>query len=494
MIQKGMVTQEEAQKVRAEADALRTNELATAMPPISKWKISDAIKNIELFGDARLRYEHRQANVPDGRIELDRGRYALRLGLRGDAFDDFYYGLRLETAANPRSPWVTFGTSSGGIPYYGPYGKSTATIYLGQIYLGWHPANWIDLTVGKMANPFYTTPMVWDSDINPEGAVERFKYKVGGGEFFATFGQFVYADVNPSYASGGLGFNGLLGQENDTPFQLAWQGGINYEFTTNVSARIAATLYQYIGLQTNVSPFFGDPFVGEGEFTGPGTTFPFNGASGYGTSSTLLGNGSLGFPNNQVGLNHLLVLEIPAEVKFRIGRLTTRIFGDFAYNLEGAQRAEEAAAGYANYLSLQNSVSPVTVKPFAPQRNDVKAYQAGIGIGSGGLNYGPMQGLVYGTGSRKHAWEFRAYWQHIEQYALDPNLLDSDFFEGRANLEGIYAALAYGFTDNIIGTFRYGYARRINDQLGTGGSNLDIPQVNPIDHYSILQLDLTLRF
>ncbi len=133
MIQKGMVTQEEAQKVRAEADALRTNELATAMPPIPKWKISDAIKNIELFGDARLRYEHRQANVPDGRIELDRGRYALRLGLRGDAFDDFYYGLRLETAANPRSPWVTFGTSSSGVPYYGPYGKSTATIYVGQI-------------------------------------------------------------------------------------------------------------------------------------------------------------------------------------------------------------------------------------------------------------------------------------------------------------------------------------------------------------------------
>src|SRR5215831_24354 len=78
MIQKGMVTQEEADKVRAEADALRTNALATAMPPAqSKWKISNAIKNIELFGDLRLRYEHRQASTPnDDRIELDRGRMA----------------------------------------------------------------------------------------------------------------------------------------------------------------------------------------------------------------------------------------------------------------------------------------------------------------------------------------------------------------------------------------------------------------------------------
>ena len=67
-------------------------------------------------------------------------------------------------------------------------------------------------------------------------------------------------------------------------------------------------------------------------------------------------------------------------------------------------------------------------------------------------------------------------------------------FEGRANLEGIYFALAYGFTDNVIGTFRYGYAQRINNKLGTGGSNLDIPQINPIQRYNLLQLDLTLRF
>jgi hypothetical protein len=119
----------------------------------------------------------------------------------------------------------------------------------------------------------------------------------------------------------------------------------------------------------------------------------------------------------------------------------------------------------------------------------VKAYQIGFGIGSE-----DSLGLVYGSVSKKHAWEFRTYWQHVEQYALDPNLLDSDFFEGRGNMEGFYAALAYGFTDNVIATFRYGYASRINSKLGTGGSNLDIPQINPIEHYHLLQLDMTVRF
>jgi hypothetical protein len=119
LLQKGIVTEAEVQKARADAERIRTNEFANLMPPLeSKWKISNALKNIELFGDARLRFEHRQTTTGENeRLELDRGRYALRLGLRGEAFDDFYYGLRLDTAANPRSPWVTFGTSSSGVPY-----------------------------------------------------------------------------------------------------------------------------------------------------------------------------------------------------------------------------------------------------------------------------------------------------------------------------------------------------------------------------------------
>ena len=33
-------------------------------------------------------------------------------------------------------------------------------------------------------------------------------------------------------------------------------------------------------------------------------------------------------------------------------------------------------------------------------------------------------------------WEIRAWWQHAEQYALDPNLVDSDIFDSRVNDEG----------------------------------------------------------
>lgn len=491
LLEKGVITEQEMQNARAEAEAIRTNNVAEMPQLQSKWKISKAIDSVELFGDLRVRYEQREAKSPAGAsIQLDRGRYAVRLGLRGKALENFYYGLRLDTSSNPRSPWNTFGTSSSGVPYQGPDGKSTSGINVGQIYIGWRPEDWVDITVGRMSNPLYTTPMVWDTDLTPEGAAEHFSYRVRDAEFFATFGQFLYQDTNPNQASGGLGFNGLLGQKTDNIFQLAWQGGAKYQFTTNISAKAAATLYDYIGLKPFVSPYFGDVYVGEGAYLGNGIGGFVNGSSGYGTSynnPSGLPN-SLGFPNNQVGLDHLLVLEIPFEVNFKFDKFDARIFGDFGYNLDGQARAQAAASAYDYYLA-NYSTTPATITGFKAQTSDVKAYQIGVSLASkDGI------GLVYGTTCHKHAWEARTYWQHVEQYALDPNLLDSDFFEGRANLEGIYAAVAYGFSDNVIGTVRYGYAQRINDKLGTGGSNLDIPQVNPVNSYDIFQMDLTFRF
>jgi hypothetical protein len=489
LIKKGILSQEEAQSIKAEAEAEQSNNVPAMALDWNKWKINSAIKSVELFGDIRVRYEYRMAAGPDStRIELDRARYAVRLGLRGDAFDDVYYGLRLSMASNPRSPWVTFGTSTSGTPYQGPFGKSTAGVDIDQLYLGWRPEKWVDVTIGKMSNPLYTTSMVWDPDLNPEGAAERFKYSLGKADFFTTFGQFLYADENPTYGSTGLGFNTGLSQRTTPIFELAWQAGLNYQITTNMSAKIGATVYQYVGTTPSISPFFGDPFVGEGQYTGPASGI-VDGSSGYGTSGPIIGNGSVGFPNNQVGLDHLLVVEVPFEFNFKISQLNARVFGDGAYNLDGSQRAEAAATGYANYLAYESGLGAVSVTPFPPQRNDVKAYQVGFA-----LSNTKDIGLINGSVLRKNGWEVRTFWQHIEQYALDVNQIDSDFFEGRGNLQGIFAAAAYSFTDNMMVTLRYGHATRINKLLGTGGSNQDIPQVNPILDYDIFQADLTFKF
>jgi hypothetical protein len=495
-IKKGFVTQQEAEQVEAEAQALRTNGTQMPQSPPSKWNISSGLKNVGLFGDVRLRYEDRSAADPAGnKIDLQRFRYAVRVGLQGDLYDQFYYGVRLDTGANPRSSYVTLGTSaSGSSVYQGPFGKSNGGVNIGEAYLGWRPWDWLDLTAGKMPNPLFTTSMVWDGDFNPEGLAERFNYPVGPALFFANFGQFLYADLNPNSASGGLGINGLVGQNTGNIFMFAWQGGVDYHITTNISAKAAATLYTYAGLRqssinsfSSLSPYFGDPYIGEGAYylEGVGNA---PGYGGYGLSSALPGYGSVNFPLNQVGLDHLTVVEVPFELNFKVSRLDARVFGDFAYNLDGSQRAKDAAAAYQAVQTAQ--INPVPQPhTITPQTGDVKAYQIGLDFGSRN-----SLGLVNGSTSRRHGWEVKTYWQHVEQYALDPNLLDSDFFEGRANLEGVYVAAAYGLTGNLTAVFRYGHASRINDLLGTGGSNQDIPWINPINSFDIFQFDLNFKF
>lgn len=481
LLQKGIISQQELDKARTEAEAIRTNNAIMA-PMESKWKIGNAFKNVELYGDLRLRYENRQVHDPgDGRIELNRERMAMRLGLRGEVLDDFYYGIRLDTANNPRSPWVTLGTSSSGAPYNGPFGKSTFAINVGQLYLGWKPAPWFDISAGKIPNPFYFTPMTWDTDLNPEGLAERFKYSIGQADLFANFGQFIYQDTNPTHASHGY-FN--LGYDSSSPaFMLAWQAGVNYHITKDISLKLAPILYNYTGHGANVSASSSNPDF-RGVFVGQGSTNGVSGTPNVYYSGFPSGPYD-GFVDNQTGINDLLVLDIPVELNFTFPYLNARLFGDYAQNLQGSERARAAFAAQDSPLLANAGLIRIP----SAQTGDTRAYQVGVAIGSTN-----SLGLVYGSTVRKHAWEARAYWQHVEQYALDPNLIDSDFFEGRGNLQGIYGAFAYGFTENVIGTLRYGYANRINNKLGTGGSNQDIPQMNPINRYSIFQVDLTLRF
>lgn len=438
-------------------------EAQTNGVPVSKWKLNDAFKNIELFGDLRFRFEHREAETVGSESGYrERYRYSVRIGLRGDLYDDFYYGVRLETAQNPRSPWVTFGDENS-FPYPGPSAKTSDGINVGQAYVGWRPVSWLDLTVGRMPNPIYTTPMIWDSDIQPEGASEKLKWTLGDIDLFATFGQFLYQDVNPDRPITPF-FGTVEGNQSDA-FMLAWQLGANVRLNKDMSLKVAPVLYNYTG-HGQKGGVFGTTFIGEG--LPNGSNYAFDPATGrYGV------NAANPFAYNQTGINNLMVFEVPGEFNFRLGPYKARIFGDFAMNLEGDERAKAA---------VNAPGSPLT----HAYVNDNIAYQVGFGLGN--------LGLVYGQTSKKGSWEARTYWQHVEQYAVDVNLIDSDFLEGRANMEGVFAAFAYSITDGIIATVRYGYGQRINQHLGTGGSNQDIPQVNPINYYNLVQLDLTWRF
>ncbi len=484
-------------QLKANEESYRTNAVPSYLPA-AKWKINPGDKSIELFGDIRMRYEDRQIQDPKGnKVTWDRLRYSLRLGMRGEVFDDVYYGFRLETSSNPRSSFNTLGTPTGSstAQYPNPFTKNNETLNVGEAYIGLKYGGWLDVVMGKMPNPLFTSTMVWSPAISPSGAAETLTHAVGDMDLSVTLGQFIYQATNPNQSS--QGFLPQNANNSSQPFLMAFQGKIDYHLTKTVNFKVAPVLYYYTRYQNGqnpsangayYSPDFSGTYVGQGQKVG---------VNGVPASYNLAGStpGFDGYYANQTGINDLLVLDIPLEVSVNLKKVKVRFYGDYAQNLQGKERADAAYNAANSFYFSDNGPGAGQINPInSPQTHDIRAYQFGIGVGSTNLIYGPSQGLVYGNESKKNAWEVRTYWQHIEQYSLDPNLIDSDFFNATENEQGVYAAIAYGLFDNVIATVRYGYARRINDQLGTGGSSGDLPQMNPLNCYSIFQFDLGVRF
>src|SRR4029077_811069 len=221
LVRKKLITDQEAEEVRAEL----TKESVTTSA--GKWKLSTPVTELELYGDARFRYEIRNGEtLSDDTLQRNRERYRLRLGLRGILADDWFFGVRLETNASERSTNVTFGddTSTSSPGGGGPFAKGSDGIGVGQAYLGYKGFRDITLTGGKMPNPLVSTFMVWDPDIDPEGLAEQWKHTFSFGkgaempsytkdgktiapvakpqpliklDIFVNLAQFVYDDSNP---------------------------------------------------------------------------------------------------------------------------------------------------------------------------------------------------------------------------------------------------------------------------------------------------------
>jgi hypothetical protein len=466
LVKKRLISDQEAEEVRAEL----TKEVSTTSA--GKWKMSTPITEMELYGDVRLRYEYRSGRTPDNTLATEddwqtrsRERYRLRIGLRGVLADDWFFGVRLETSNKRNSTNVTF----GGDGSTGPFAKDDDGVFIGQAYLGYKGIKDITLTGGRMPNPLVTTLMTWDADINPEGVAEQYKHTFnltfgGGGDtqsvasdgkavvtqtssepfklkidVFANFGQFVYDDSNPENPIGPRSattsqIGRVRGSQlipNTDAWLLAWQAGARFTFPKNIYAQIAPTFYNYTGS--------GDSF-----------NIHFQGGSPDVSNSASMSQ-------NQVGVNSLLIFDVPMEIGWKLGEIPMRLFGDFAVNLEADERANAA---------------------LHPGKGDQRyAYQIGLGIGQL---------------KTKRDMQLEVFWQHTEQYALDPNLVDSDIFDGRVNVEGIVVRAGYALSDAVIFNLTYGYGWRIDNTLGTGGAH-DIA-INPLDQYQLFQADLNVKF
>ena len=221
LVDKGILTPREANELREEAD----KDFARAYQARSG--MSDWATSLRLNGDLRGRVENFNSDH-DNFKDRTRFRYRVRFGAVATMFDGFEAGLRL-SSSEPAS-----GGPAGGDPISGNTtfqdNGSRKFIYVDLAYGKWTMLNnasvFSALSVGKIANPFIFSDMVFDGDYNPEGIAEQIAFHLGDShDLKFNLGAFALDEI---------------GADSDDPFmggaQIRFDSRWTPRFTTSVGA------------------------------------------------------------------------------------------------------------------------------------------------------------------------------------------------------------------------------------------------------------------
>ena len=167
LVKKGLINDQEAEELRTDL----TKDFA-ANTSAGKLNLGSHLTEFKLGGDVRLRHQiESKLSQAANATWADRTRERFRFRLNGDLQmqKGWRAGCALETASAADSGNQTF---ENGADDYG--------IYLARAYVAWQPRNDLKFVAGKQRNPLYTTDLVWDGDINPQGLAELYTYSLGG--------------------------------------------------------------------------------------------------------------------------------------------------------------------------------------------------------------------------------------------------------------------------------------------------------------------------
>lgn len=189
-------------------------------------KTTDKLK---FGGDIRIRHED-FFNKGVNAVDRHRERFRLRFGVTGQ-IQDFTAGLKLASGTGEQTSTNQTFTNSA----------NQKAVYIDQAYLQWKAHEYVKLTGGRMPNPIwrtYSSDVVWDNDLNPEGYAEQIELPAGDRlTLFANFAQ--------------LPINEISGSNGD-PWGFANQIGLGVKLTEDTSFRFGASYYGFINERKNV--------------------------------------------------------------------------------------------------------------------------------------------------------------------------------------------------------------------------------------------------
>ncbi|WP_052263351.1 putative porin [Geobacter pickeringii] len=405
-------------------------------------------KNVKLTGDLRVRYEGDFFDKNNAQIEKldsnqqpfspgqlmnttnDRQRFRIRarLGVIAKVNDDVQAEVSLATGntTDPVSTNQTLGDS-----------LNKKTITLDKAYLKWSAAKSADVWFGRFPNPFFSTDLVWDPDINFDGFAVTYQPKLSDSfSLFFNGGAFPIQEVELSQHDKWL---------------LGGQAGVRYIQYQNFIAKAAVAYYTFENIQGKMNS--SNPANTDNDYTAPlfmqkgNTIFNINSLNGrtakYAYASKfkeLNVNGSF-----DLGIWHPLHLVV---------------YGDYVKNL--GYDAKEVS-------TLLDPADPV-------RDAQTTGYQIGLSVGHSDTT-------DFGT------WKIFGSYKYLERDAVVDAFTDSDFNLGGTNAKGWIVGGSFGLAKNVWLSTRWLTANEISQDhelLGPSG-----PGPLSID---VFHLDLNAKF
>ncbi|BCT33673.1 putative porin [Pseudomonas protegens] len=377
-------------------------------------------------------------------------RLRARLGMKAVISPEWTAGIRIGTGSD-NNPVSTTQTLGGG------FGKKD--IWLDQGYLTWKATQDLTLTGGRIANPFYSTDMLYSNDLNFDGVAAIFNHKLGSDwGLFGTLGAFPVEYTNDTATSNGFDKN-----ESDTKWLFGGQIGANWKINHSNSLKGALAYYRFDDIEGQRSspcaPWAGAPGC---DTDGSRVAFMQKGNSVFLLRDITPNPATPGLtPQPQfvglaskfdvLDLNLAWDTELPDDLRLRS---QTNYIRNLAYDKgEMLKRSEGEIVNNINRNGQFESGGNALLVQFT-LGNALEMKKSGD-------------------------WNLLAGYKYIQPDALPDGFNDSSFHLGGTNAKGYFVGGNYGIDKNIYATARYMSASEV---------------YGPRYEVDVMQLELNTRF
>lgn len=438
LIEKNILTRQDAEAIRAEVEAAEKTDYKIQVQNATPW-----LDNLTSKGDVRLRYEafdrededNRAATGDAGGTDRNRFRFRARWGLEKKFNDEWKAGFRLASGGGTSDATSTNQSFDGefglkDVFFDRAYGIWTPTQRVEEIVPATHI---VEIGAGKVENPYdrdrWSTGIVWDSDVTPEGIYEKLDFRL----------------MDNKEAEAYWDFNTLFGQwmvdedSDNSPGDQEMQSygfGTTYQWAKNHRTSFKFTYYDW----NEYADFI---------LRNPGAL-------------------SNNFGGNDRTVDAFRIANFYADVDFEMptwwGVQPVKVFGDYATNT-GAENDP-------------NGSTDETLMNVAQRQDEEDAFSVGVTLG---------------RSKDQGDWQVGYEYLYIEPNAVVGNFVEADLGLGFANNKGHKLSAKYMILKNLELSFTAWLAERVNKTLYTYGA-ADTRVAGDDDQVLRTQLDLVYKF